>query len=225
LGSVAARKLAGVLRGDAGSGNAATMREAEARGLWHLLKLRQMANVRRHRQTGIDARTDRRWRRFAAKESALRSMAWSREGRVIMQRRRAKEGLILAEDEDADQPKLSFSEIDARGPAWDYSLLATSLDENISAFGELYRDRGDSENVFDELKNQQGWGGFATQDLARRRWAARLLVLFYDWRNIFVRQADPNRHHEAIASWPLWLSAKSRAHAPRARADIRPPRG
>jgi hypothetical protein len=31
----------------------------------------------------------------------------------------------------------------------------------------LYRDRGDAENVFDELKNQWGWGGFTTQDLKR----------------------------------------------------------
>ena len=28
------------------------------------------------------------------------------------------------------------------------------------SFGQLYRDRGDSENIFDELKNQ--WGGVAS---------------------------------------------------------------
>ena len=38
--------------------------------------------------------------------------------------------------------------------------------------GQLYRDRADCENVFDELKNQWGWGGFTTQDLHR----CRLLV-------------------------------------------------
>ena len=35
------------------------------------------------------------------------------------------------------------------------------------ALSQLYRDRGDCENIFDELKNQWGWGGFVTHDLAR----------------------------------------------------------
>ena len=30
------------------------------------------------------------------------------------------------------------------------------------------------------MKNQWGWGGFTTQDLARCRLAARLLALFFD---------------------------------------------
>ena len=73
--------------------------------------------------------------------------------------------------------------------------------------GQLYRDRGDGENVFDELKNQWGWGGFVTHDLARCRLAARLVALFYDWWNIFTRLAEPDRHREAITSRPLLLHA------------------
>ena len=30
------------------------------------------------------------------------------------------------------------------------------------SLGQLYRDRADAENTFDELKNQWGWGGFTT---------------------------------------------------------------
>ena len=86
-------------------------------------------------------------------------------------------------------------------------VLVTSLVEETEVFGQLYRDRGDGENIFDELKNQWGWGGFATQDLARCRLAARLLALFYDWWNIFVRLAEPDLHREAITSRPLFLSA------------------
>ena len=63
------------------------------------------------------------------------------------------------------------------------------------------------ENIFDEMKNQWGWGGFTTHDLARCRLAARLLALFYDWWNIFVRLAEPDLHREAITSRPLFLSA------------------
>ncbi len=50
------------------------------------------------------------------------------------------------------------------------------------------------------MKNQWGWGGFTTHDLARCRLAARLLALFYDWWNIFVRLAEPGLHREAITS-------------------------
>ena len=38
-------------------------------------------------------------------------------------------------------------------------------DSEILTLGQLYRDRGDCENAFDELKNQWGWGGFTTHDL------------------------------------------------------------
>ena len=65
----------------------------------------------------------------------------------------------------------------------------------------------DIENIFDELKNQWGWGGFTTQDLARCRLAACMLALFYNWWNIFMRLVDPNLHREAITSRPLFLSA------------------
>jgi hypothetical protein len=65
----------------------------------------------------------------------------------------------------------------------------------------------DIENIFDELKNQWGWGGFTTHDMARCRLAARLVALFYNWWNIFVRLAEPDRHMEAITSRPLLLHA------------------
>jgi len=35
----------------------------------------------------------------------------------------------------------------------------------LDAFAQLYRDRADCENSFDELKNQWGWGRFTTQRL------------------------------------------------------------
>ena len=52
------------------------------------------------------------------------------------------------------------------------------------------------------MKNQWGWGGYTTHDLARCRLAARLLALVYNWWNIFVRLADPSLHREAITSRP-----------------------
>jgi hypothetical protein len=56
-----------------------------------------------------------------------------------------------------------------------------------------------------EVVAQWGWGGFVTHDLARCRLAVRLVALFYDWWNIFVRLAEPDRHREAVTSRPLLL--------------------
>ena len=75
----------------------------------------------------------------------------------------------------------------------------------VLALAQLYRDRADCENVFDELKNQWGWGGFTTHDLARCKLSARMVALVYNWWNIFVRLAEPGRHLEAITSRPLLL--------------------
>ena len=74
----------------------------------------------------------------------------------------------------------------------------------------MYRDRADCENVFDELKNQWGWGGFTTQDLKRCRLLAGTVALIYNWWSLFVRLADPDHHREAITSRPLLLSAIAR---------------
>ncbi|MHB8253130.1 MAG: hypothetical protein ACYDEV_05405 [Acidiferrobacter sp.] len=70
---------------------------------------------------------------------------------------------------------------------------------------QLYRDRADAENNFDELKSQWGWGGFTTHDLKRCRLIARMVALVYNWWNLFVRLANPHKHHEAITSRPLLL--------------------
>ena len=57
--------------------------------------------------------------------------------------------------------------------AWEYAVLVTSLRLDALAMAQLYRDRADAENSFDELKNQWGWGGFTTQDLDRCQARAR----------------------------------------------------
>ncbi|MBF0566805.1 MAG: hypothetical protein HQK89_16385 [Nitrospirae bacterium] len=41
----------------------------------------------------------------------------------------------------------------------------TSLQDEILTIAQLYCDRADMENCFDELKNQWGWGGYTTQDI------------------------------------------------------------
>ena len=98
----------------------------------------------------------------------------------------------------------------------------TSLDNEILSIGQLYRDRADCENVFDELKNQWGWGGFTTSDIKRCRLMVGLVALFFNWWNLFVRLADPDHHREAITSRPLLLQAIGRqtSHAGRTTVTI-----
>src|SRR5208337_2055039 len=126
--------------------------------------------------------------------------AHDREARLVARMGRRRPGLRV--NDDGGPPQLAFAEIgeatEEATEIYEYSVLVTSLDEDVEAFGQLYRDRGDGENIFDEMKNQWGWGGYTTHDLARCRLAARLLALFYNWWNIFVRLADPSLHREAI---------------------------
>jgi hypothetical protein len=44
-----------------------------------------------------------------------------------------------------------------RGVLYEYAVLVTSLKDEVRTIAQHYRDRGDSENNFDELKNQWGW--------------------------------------------------------------------
>src|SRR5208283_3097688 len=97
---------------------------------------------------------------FEAKESEVRLTGWSRQRRVIVLRRRLKDAVGLSRRDEDGAPQLAFVEIGEATEVYEYSVLVTSLDEDTEAFGQLYRDRGDGENIFDEMKNQWGWGGF-----------------------------------------------------------------
>jgi hypothetical protein len=197
-----------LLRGDAGFGVEPIMAKAEARGLPYLFKLRLTKNVRRMieklAQTAdwIDAGAG-----FEAKESAVRLTGWREQRRVIVLRRRIVGDVALRSRDQSGQLRLSFAEVGPDREIWEYQVLVTTLDLETSAFGQSYRDRGDDENIFDEMKNQWGWGGFTTHDLARCRLAAQLNALFYDWWNIFARLGEPDWHREAITSRPLLMSA------------------
>ena len=70
-------------------------------------------------------------------------------------------------------------------------MLVTNSDYPLAAIGQLYRDRADCENGFDELKNPWGWGGYTTQDLERCNLSARAVALIYNWWSWYVRLAHP----------------------------------
>jgi hypothetical protein len=199
-----------LLRGDSGFGTEAVMREAEQRGLSYLFKLRLTANVKKLiKKTFSKADWTDAGQGWQGRRDTLRLEGWSRQRQAIVLRRRLKEGLTIAGQDISGQLALGFIEIAAQSEVYEYGVLVTSLgeEEEVLTLAQLYRDRADSENPFDELKNQWGWAGFTTRDLARCRTMARFIALTYNWWNLFVRLAEPNRHLEAITSRPLLLSA------------------
>ena len=92
---------------------------------------------------------------------------------------------------DEQQLRLAFVEKDVPAKGYEYAVLVTDLAYDTLAIAQLYRDRGDAENAFDELKNQWGWGGFTTHDLQRCRLTAMTVALTYNWWSLFVRRAHP----------------------------------
>ena len=196
-----------LLRGDIGVGSESFMREAESRGIDYLSKLRLTANVKRLiERTFIKDGWQNAGHGWQGREDTLRLTGWSRGRRVVVLRRRLKDGVVARASGDNDQLLLGFAEIGPDREMYEYAVLVTSLEAEVLTIAQLYRDRADCENVFDELKNQWGWGGFTTQDLARCQLAAQMVALIYNWWNLFVRLAEPDKHLEAITSRPLLLS-------------------
>ena len=99
----------------------------------------------------------------------------------------------------------------SQGALWEYSIVVTSLDCEDITLAQLYRDRGDAANTFDELKNQWGWGGFTTQDIKRTQITARMTAIVYNWWSLFVQLVDPMTAREAITGRPLLLTGVARA--------------
>jgi hypothetical protein len=216
-----------LVRGDCGFGNDPVMRELEERGQDYLFKLRLTAGVKRYIERrffgGVWADAGAGWEGL---DGELRLSGWDKDRRVVVLRRRLQ-GEVLLAGEAQGQQVLGF--IDEEGPVqrYEYAVLVTSLPHEIRAVAQLYRDRGDGENSFDELKNQWGWGGFATQDLHRCQLTARAVALAYNWWSLFVRLANPKARLEAVTSRPLLLGgiAEKTSHARQARITITPVHG
>jgi len=98
---------------------------------------------------------------------------------------------------------------------WEYAVLVCNTQYTLPQIGQLYRDRADCENGFDEIKNQWGWGGYSTQDIERCALSARAVALIYNWWSWYVRLAHPKSRLEAITSRPKLLAAvgKLTSHA------------
>ena len=199
-----------LVRGDNAFGNEHVMVEMEEIEQPYLFKLRQTAGVKRL--------IERQWSRrdwedvgqgFDAAEGELRLTGWSRARRVVVLRRRVK-GSLAVEQGGEGQQALHFIDHADAVKLWEYAVLVTNTAYPLQALGQLYRDRADCENGFDELKNQWGWGGYTTQDMERCNLSARAVALIYNWWSWYVRLAHPTTRLEAITSRPLLLSGVAR---------------
>lgn len=202
------------VRGDCDWGSGPIMAALEEKGMPYLFKLKKSENVKKliykHHCSG-------KWQFFKSgwelKEDELQLQGWSKARRVVIVRRRVeKDNTLLLEKQSAGQTSLSFIEEPENFKLFEYSVLVTSLETEGVSILQHYRDRADCENIFDEIKNQWGWGGYTTRDLKSCRFMARIIALIYNWWSLFVRMANPDAkgHQEAITSRPLLLTGVGR---------------
>lgn len=197
-----------LLRGDIAYGTEEMMAGAEQLGVQYLFRLRQSKRVAELVAKLARKESDTNWRDAGqvveAVEAELQLHGWSRKRRVVVQRKR-----VAQPEADAKQttgqltlPGTLIERVD--GVWYEYGVLVTNWQQaELLSITQVYRDRGDSENVFDELKNQWGWTGFATADLMRSQLMARIVALIFNWWSIFTRMATGGKHGEAITTRPL----------------------
>lgn len=133
-------------------------------------------------------------------EVELKLDGWSRARRVILGRR--NQGVVKSEQTEF------WSQM-----KYEYEAYVTDIESSEALAWqvvELYRQRGDCENVFDELKNQWGFSGFCSQNATVTAISAQLLLLVYNLWNLFIRVMEPSRHIEAKNGrrWFLFIAAR-----------------
>lgn len=202
-----------LLRGDVSWGTERMMQEAERRQLPYLFKLRQSPNVKKHIARTL---SQQGWQAagggWQGVTSELQLSGWSCARRVVVLRRLLRDTLAVIEPHPGTEQAAfaGMAELQPGRELYEYAVLVTSLTNEVLSIAQLYRDRAEAENIFDELKNQWGWTGFTTHDLQRCQILARIIGLIYNWWSLYTRLAIPNRHTEATTSRPLLLHGVAR---------------
>lgn len=220
------------VRGDCGYGQESVLARCEQRKLGYLFKLRRTKNARallaRLESAGPSA-----WKPIGqgweAAEGELQLQGWTSKRRVIALRRRLADAPgPRAQRRRARRLKLPLWEncgVSATVELleYEYQLLVTNLPYEPLALAVLYRERGDAENPFDELKNQWGWAGFTSLKLRVSQISARLIALVYNWWSLYARLIEPEQHHEAVRSRRRLLGGAARQiqHAGQRRLAVR----
>ena len=205
-----------LVRGDCAFGNDNVISPLEERKIPYLFKIKQTKKVKDLRV--LASRSEKHWidagQGWEGTKAKLRLTGWTKERNVVILRRRTLETKKERKQKDM-QMNFPFLATVTDSSEYEYTVLITNLELDVFQIAQLYRDRATSENHFDELKNQWGWGGFVTQDIKRSQIMARIIAQIYNWWTLFVRWVEPDRHAEAVTSRPLMLYgvAKEIQHA------------
>lgn len=197
------------IRGDCAFGSNQIMTACEERQLSYLFKLKQTPYIKRFTsEKMLLDEWENAGQGWQGSSGYLQLMGWAKPRRVIILRRKIKKEVgVIDKNKLSGQTVFQFADMGESIEAYEYVALVTNMDAQIISLGSHYRDRADSENNFDELKNQWGWSGYTTNDLHRCRLMARIIALIYNWWTLFVRLIEPDHHLEAITSRPLLLHA------------------
>jgi hypothetical protein len=201
------------LRGDCNWGTERAMEGAEQREIRYVFKLKQSPNVKK---LIAKLMSNDQWveagQKWQGLDTELQLSGWSQKRRVVVLRRPLREGVAdeKKKKKAAKQLNLDLPEALYQGVLYEYAVLVTSLKDEVRSIAQHYRDRGDSENNFDELKNQWAWAGFTTHDRNRCQVMARITALIYNWWTIYMRLGIPDKHAEAVTSRPLALHGIAR---------------
>jgi hypothetical protein len=163
LDGLPAERKPKLVRGDNAFGNDPLMSALEARSQPYLFKLKLSKNVKRHigRLFNQPDWTDA-GQGWEGKDGELALAGWSQKRRVVVLRRPLMGEIVVDGEDDNGQRMLAFVEADRKTgkgiTGYEYAVLVTNTDYEVLTLGQLYRDRADAENAFDELKNQMGLG-------------------------------------------------------------------
>ena len=144
-------------------------------------------------------------------ERDVRLDSWARARRMVFARRPAE----AMPKRRKSPPTRKFTQLSIPGlelveasdetyaDGYEWYALVTDLDMDARDVLPPCRGRGDCENVFDEMKNQWGWGGFTSHSPAQTALFAGLSVIAANLWNIFTRLGGDGTHREAATSRPL----------------------
>ena len=201
-----------VTRGDVSFGKEDVIVACESHGAPYLFKV------------GRTAKMKAEWRRTMSDPSAwsdagggwqvheftVRLQGWTRTRRCVMVRRPdpdMRPGTPPETGLEVGQLTLQL-DLAPQGNSklpdgYEWYTLVTDLDLGAAEVAALYRQRGDCENIFDEMKNQWGWGGFTSHGLGCTTLVAAIVAVVANWWNVFTRLGEDGSHREATTSRPL----------------------
>ena len=209
-----------LVRGDVSFGSESVIGDCEAADVRYLFKARRTKGVRGEflsllAEPGAWRGSSDGWQ---CAERDVRLGSWARARRMVFARRPAE----AMPKRRKSPPTRKFTQLSIPGlelveasdgtcaDGYEWYALVTDLDMDARDVLPPCRGRGDCENVFDEMKNQWGRGGFTAHSLAQTALFAGLSVIAANLWNVFTRLGGDGSHRETATSRPPLQSCIAR---------------